>query len=501
MAAVWKTALNGEEGTVLLTFQTSPSVVGYCALPDVASLTGRAYRVFIALSLSMAMAIVATFSLAVSGWTVLTGAAVVLIVLNALWILGGVVLFLLRLHAPKDLDVSPPARWQSSSKTAVLITLCGEDPTRLPSYLTRFTASSPRGGLAPQTQVFVISDTSGDAAVANKDAALADLIAAGDIMYHRQAENTDKKLGNIAGWSDLFGDACAYMLVKDADSKMGAESVRRLIWQRDQRPNTVLLQAAIPLVPSLTRFGRMSSRLSDTPPFGDTKLNHDFSEAAWIRPARWGMELDPAMRSSARNAPQSMGTFFRRDRRWSQGYLEHMRLLTGAGLQPLSRLHLVTGIFRYLSAPIWLVLLVLLSLGSVEASIFWCVALVALVLLVAKPYVFTDLLPYIRTWRRWAVILRAFVSKFAVSVPVGPLISLRNAWAVGNVALGDDCGWKSSRRLQWQLTAGWQAAGLGVALLGFTLTGGPVSTLWVSLIFVPLITAPVLIPVLNGTPQ
>jgi membrane glycosyltransferase len=58
-----------------------------------------------------------------------------------------------------------------------------------------------------------------------------------------------------------------------------------------------------------------------------------------------------------------------RDRRWTQGNLQHSRVLIFRGLHPLSRVHLLTGIVAYVSSPMWLALLLLSSLlSALEAA-------------------------------------------------------------------------------------------------------------------------------------
>ncbi|HEY6824389.1 MAG TPA: hypothetical protein VI195_08105, partial [Steroidobacteraceae bacterium] len=58
-----------------------------------------------------------------------------------------------------------------------------------------------------------------------------------------------------------------------------------------------------------------------------------------------------------------------RDRRWTQGNLQHSRVLGFRGLHPLSRVHLLTGIVAYVSSPMWFALLLLSSLlSAIEAA-------------------------------------------------------------------------------------------------------------------------------------
>lgn len=504
---------------------------------------GFGFAFFGVLTCALALAIVGAFAVTVDRWTPLTGFVGVLIMVNALWISGGAATAILGLLSPKPTKDTLPANWQPRGQTAILVALCGEDPEPLATYLASFTTSLQAAGLDGKTQVFVISDTSGETAINRETDALSGLIARGHIAYRRRGENTGKKPGNIADWLRSCGESYDYMVVKDADSRMSANSIGHLIWELEQRPNTGLLQAGISLIPGRTRFGRyqrISSRLlgrnfgrgfaawsgkagnywghnaimrveafrqaaalpvlSGKAPFGGALLSHDFVEAAWMRRAGWDIELAPDMRGSAEDAPQTLGEFFRRDRRWCQGNLQHLRIVTAPDLHPLSRLHLITGIASYLSAPIWLLLVVLLSLGTITVTSYWSIALVAVILLVPKFCALIELMPLARTWARRRIFLRAWVSEFVVSVLVGPLISLRHAKSVCAILLGFDCGWKSKTRPNWQFPAGWPEAAVGLSILGLAMSSGTIGLLWLAPIIFPLIIAPVLIPVLNEAP-
>lgn len=504
---------------------------------------GAGFALFVCLTVSLSVLIVAAFAGATPEWTTLTVIVAALIMVNALWISGGAATAILGLLAPAVPAIAPPRHWVPKGKTAVLVALCGEDPVPLAAYLNTFVRGLNAAELGRGTAVFVLSDTFGAPQIAAEEEALSELIAQGRIVYRRRAENTNKKPGNIADWLANHGSDFDYMLVKDADSRMTPNSVKHLIWQLESRPGTGLLQAAIALVPGRTRFGRhqrISSRLlgrafgrgfaawsgtagnywghnaimrvaafrsaaalprlSGKPPFGGDLLSHDFVEAAWMRRAGWDIELAPDMRGSAEDAPQSLHEFFRRDRRWCQGNLQHLRVWTSPGLHPVSRLHLVTGAFSYLSAPIWLLLLLLLGFGSISVTNYASIALVAAVLLVPKLCALIDLLPRARTaWRR-RVILRASLSEFALSTLMGPLISLRHAASVGAILLGQDCGWKSGRKARLSLPAGWPEAAMGLAVLALALYSPNTSALWLAPVIVPLIIAPVLMPLLNGEP-
>ena len=65
----------------------------------------------------------------------------------------------------------------------------------------------------------------------------------------------------------------------------------------------------------------------------------------------------PGIGGSYEQTPPTLIEHAKRDRRWCQGNLQHMRVLPARGLHPLSRLHLFTGIMCYLASPLWLAFL------------------------------------------------------------------------------------------------------------------------------------------------
>src|SRR6476619_1189373 len=70
----------------------------------------------------------------------------------------------------------------------------------------------------------------------------------------------------------------------------------------------------------------------------------------------------------ARRQLRGVPAFTARDRRWCQGNLQHLAVLPARGLHWVSRLHLLTGIGSYLTAPLWLAFLILGILVSLQAQ-------------------------------------------------------------------------------------------------------------------------------------
>ena len=106
--------------------------------------------------------------------------------------------------------------------------------------------------------------------------------------------------------------------------------------------------------------------LSGRPPLGGEILSHDFVEAALLRRAGWGVYLASWIGGSFEEVPGNIPDYARRDRRWAQGSLQHLRLLGMRGLHPLSRGHFVMGAMGYLSSVLWLLMLI----GSTAYVVF-----------------------------------------------------------------------------------------------------------------------------------
>ena len=110
-------------------------------------------------------------------------------------------------------------------------------------------------------------------------------------------------------------------------------------------------------------------RLSGKPPFGGEIMSHDFVEAAFMRRAGYEVRQVPELPGSWEEVPANVIDYAARDRRWTQGNLQHARVLGFPRLHPLSRVHLLTGIISYVSSPMWLALLLLSSLlSAIEAG-------------------------------------------------------------------------------------------------------------------------------------
>jgi membrane glycosyltransferase len=87
-----------------------------------------------------------------------------------------------------------------------------------------------------------------------------------------------------------------------------------------------------------------------------------------MRRGGWAIHMTATLGGSYEESPPSLLDFAARDRRWCQGNLQHLALLPARGLHWVSRLHLLTGIGSYLTAPLWFIFLVFGLLVSLQAQ-------------------------------------------------------------------------------------------------------------------------------------
>ena len=91
-----------------------------------------------------------------------------------------------------------------------------------------------------------------------------------------------------------------------------------------------------------------------------------------MRRGGWAVHMVPGLAGSYEESPPSLLDTAVRDRRWCQGNLQHAAVLPARGLHWISRLHLLTGIGSYITAPLWLLFLLtgilLVVAGALRAA-------------------------------------------------------------------------------------------------------------------------------------
>jgi membrane glycosyltransferase len=216
-------------------------------------------------------------------------------------------------------------------------------------------------------------------------------------------------------------------------------------------------------------------------PFGGHILSHDFVEAALMRRAGWAIYMAPSLGGSFEEVPPSILDFAARDRRWCQGNLQHIAVLPARGLHWVSRLHLMTGIGSYLTAPIWLMFLVLGLLISLQAhfvrpeyfpkgfSLFptwpaqdpvlaaWVFAATMGLLIVPKLLAYLVLI----SRRKERVlfggsirVLAGILVETVLAAMIAPSMMIFQSGAVAEILFGRDAGWQVQRRNDGEVARG-----------------------------------------------
>jgi membrane glycosyltransferase len=310
-----------------------------------------------------------------------------------------------------DADAPLPA---PATRTALLAPTYNEDPVRLMGRIEAMYGSLADLAVLRQFDVFILSDTSdADIWIAEEAQFLRLRARTGghaQIFYRHRSSNEGRKAGNVAEWVRRFGGRYGQMIVLDADSLMSGETIVRLVAALEGHPRVGLIQTLPTVIGAKTLFARLQQfagrvygpvvghglawwfgaegnywghnavirvaafaasaglpTLRGPQPFGGKILSHDFVEAALLRRAGWAVHMAPRLAGSFEESPPSLTDHAIRDRRWCQGNLQHLAVLPGRGLHWVSRLHLLTGIGAYVTAPIWLLFLVVGLLISLQA--------------------------------------------------------------------------------------------------------------------------------------
>jgi membrane glycosyltransferase len=340
--------------------------------------------------------------------------------------------------------------------------------------------------------------------------------AHGHLFYRHRRRNEGRKAGNIGDWVRRFGGRYDYMVVLDADSLMSGDTLVRLVGAMEQRPHVGLIQTLPVIVNGSTVFARLQQfanrlygpmlgyglawwhgsesnywghnavirtrafaeqaglpTLPGRKPIGGEIMSHDFVEAALMRRGGWSIEIAPGLGGSYEESPPALSDYAVRDRRWSQGNLQHMGVLPARGLHPVSRLHLLMGIGAYITAPLWLLFLLIGILIALQAqfirpeyfpsdfSLFpqwpaqdpvraaYVFAGTMGLLFLPKLFAYLVMLRTTHLRRGFGGAIRALASVLLETIVSGlmaPVMMLNQSLTVGAALAGKDVGWNVQRR-------------------------------------------------------
>jgi membrane glycosyltransferase len=338
----------------------------------------------------------------VGGVTLLEWALVCLFVLNFSWIAlaftAGIAGFVYLLFHRRR---TQPLPQELTTRTAVLMPIYNEAPSRVFAAMQAIIESVEQTGLGKAFEYFFVSDTTDpNVWIAEERAFLAMRKRLGpeiQIWYRHRPRNTNRKAGNIGDWVTRWGGSYDHMLVLDADSLMTGSAITQLAAAMERDPDAGIIQTLPLIINRNTLFARLQQfaarvygpviaeglslwmghdgnywghnaiirtkafaahcgmpDLSGRPPFGGHILSHDFVEAALIRRAGYAVYMLNDVTGSYEESPPSLIDLSARDRRWCQGNLQHARVVGAKGFHPCTRQHFANGIFSYLASPLWL---------------------------------------------------------------------------------------------------------------------------------------------------
>jgi membrane glycosyltransferase len=487
----------------------------------------------------------------VDGLTILEIVVLLLFALNTLWIslsvpiaIAGFIRLLFR--RSRTAEATP-----LTTRTALLMPLYNEDPARAAAALEAMARELGAGGESAHFDLFILSDTTdGDIALAEEEAVCALRRRLGEsppVYYRRRERNTAHKSGNVREFCERWGSAYDHFLVLDADSLMEGATIIELVHRMENDPDAGLIQTVPRLHEGTTLVARLQQfaarvygpvlasglawftgregnfwghnalirtrafmdscglpDLPGRPPLGGPILSHDFVEAALLRRAGWSVRIADDLQGSYEACPATLVDLAVRDRRWCQGNLQHARVLRAKGLHWVSRFHLLSGIFSFVSSPLWLLFL-LAALGLGVQNEF------------ARPEYFTRSFSLFPVWPHIDPVraLHTFILSLGIlglpkilgvlafagsrkrlrgsgglllpfsiafelvlSALLAPILMLIHCGLVASILAGRDSGWRPQRRgdqsLPWREVAyrhRWHGvAGIALAAVGYSIS-------------------------------
>ena len=494
-------------------------------------------------------------------------ARVALIFVTTLWLAWGAVQALVglpRLRRRIDMDSLP----KPTAPTVVLLPICNEDPEAAANRIRAMMRSCMFAEV--KVDFAILSDTRDPKAQLKERAAFADLLQPRDdglrVFYRLRENNHGRKAGNVEEFIRRFGGAYEFAVILDADSLMEGATIGHLISRMMADPRLGLLQTLPKVIGASSLFGRAMQFaasfhapvfarglqrmqggtgpfwghnaivrvralaqccglpvLRGTPPFGGVILSHDYVEAALLARGGWRVELDSTIPGSYEEGPDNIVAFARRDRRWCQGNLQHMRLVGAPGLLGWSRFVFVQGIASYLVPLLWAAFLVTSVAATATAPlpdyfpephqlfpvfpddrtreiVALAIGIIGLLLLPKFGILLHAALD--RRTRDFGGTARSTASvttEILLSSLLAPVMLMYQTRAVVQVLSGQDGGWPANQRGEGRLSLldAWRASGwialCGLAALLAAAYLAPALTVWLLPVTVPMIGAPLLL--------
>lgn len=362
-----------------------------------------------------------------NGMTLLEYALLVLFSITFAWIVtafcSGTIGFVLQLFRidPLTLKRIKPIKFNNEAinaqKTAVVMPIYNEDTHRVIAGFEVSLQSLKETGQLDNFDFYLLSDTQDPQIVKNELSAWHALCerlgdTAKHVFYRRREDNKHRKVGSLTDFCERWGSNYDHMIVLDADSVMTGKCMLELTTSMLNNPQAGLIQTIPIPVRQDTFFGRFLQfasvlyspmlatgsafwqtdkanywghnaiirveafitccglpTLKGNAPFGGEILSHDFVEASLLHSAGWDVLLLSDIEGSYEEVPSNILDYAVRDRRWVQGNIQHLGLLSSSKLKLMSKLHFLLGATAYISSLIWLSMLALSTIDAVTRAL------------------------------------------------------------------------------------------------------------------------------------
>lgn len=455
---------------------------------------------------------------------------------------------------PPGPDDAPPL-----ARTALVMPAYNEDMADVVHCLMSTLQSLRDTGEAGWFDFFLLSDSAGAEQREREREAMARLqrrFPDGPGLYYRaRDENTGRKPGNIRDFCERWGGGYEYMIVLDADSRMTGDALLTLVRRMAANPQAGIIQTVPLPVGQRTVLGRFQQlaaslharhianglafwqgnstnywghnaiiRIADfqaccglpplpgRPPLGGDIMSHDYVEAGLMRRHGRGVYVLPEIGGSFEGMPGNFVDDLKRERRWCQGNLQHLRLLAGRGWRPITRVNFLLGGLAYVTAPLWLMMI---GAGVTDASLStadgrWVSAATArpetaislislsLVVLFLPRLIGIGLTISDASSRgRRLSLLRGSLLELGFGILRSPLMMVLYSGFILRILAGRPARWDTSLRGRRRIPAaeawrlGWPIAGGALAVAGVVGMREPALLPWLT----PALIGPVLFPV------
>ena len=426
----------------------------------------------------------------------------------------GLIVALFDLYGNRPTPASPEKIQPSNQeRTAVLMPVYNESPEAVFAGVKSMVDSLTASGRAEEFDFFILSDsTRYDVWLKEEELWRKNCQTESSqtqatscrIFYRHRSENKARKSGNIADFCEHWGDRYEFMIVLDADSLVEGETMTTMVDRISANPKLGILQVPPVPVGRSSLFARIQQFSADVygpiyakgfstwaggdgnyfghnaiirvdafkrhchlpvlpgaAPLGGEILSHDFVEAALMLKNGYQVRVATDIDGSYEECPTTIRDFAQRDQRWCQGNMQHISLLLSEGLKPFSRLHFLTGILSYISAPIWIAFMVVsvaafaihhsFDLSQRSAAFLTAGLFIASMGMLLAPKVYGLLATAITRKREfgnsnWFTLAISVLLETTFSILLAPIFAIYHSTFVASVFTGRSVQWKAQQR-------------------------------------------------------